>query len=124
MIQFADIAAFALKNAQLFEKSQQEIRDRQQAERTQSQNERKYRTLMENLGEGVCLIASSGHFKFINPAAIKIFGISHDKLINYSIKQFLPEDQKKYFQEAIIFVPGTENNEFELRIRNACNGNS
>jgi PAS domain S-box-containing protein len=53
------------------------------------------RTLVEQPGEGVCLIDSRKRFTFANPAAHDIFGVPPGTLIGRSIFDFVPEGQVK-----------------------------
>jgi two-component system, sensor histidine kinase and response regulator len=50
----------------------------------------RYRALVEQQGEGVCLIDKHGRFTFANPAAHDIFGVSQGTLSKHSLDEFLP----------------------------------
>jgi PAS domain S-box-containing protein len=54
---------------------------------------RRYRTLVELQGEGLCLIDALGHFTFANPAAHDIFGVPPGALVGRGIADFLPKGQ-------------------------------
>ena len=54
---------------------------------------KRYRTLVEQLGEGVCLIDALKRFTFANPAAHDIFGAQPGTLIGRSIVDFLSNPQ-------------------------------
>jgi PAS domain S-box-containing protein len=52
---------------------------------------KRYRTLVEQQGEGVCLIDALQRFTFANPAAHDIFGVPPGTLVGRSILDFLPK---------------------------------
>lgn len=60
-----------------------------EAEATIRESEEKYRTLIENMGEGVGFINEKEIFVFANQAAEKIFGVGKGELTGLSIIDFL-----------------------------------
>jgi len=115
-IQFASQAAIAIKNSQLFERAQQEIKDRQIVEETLKESEQKYRTLMDNLGKGVCLLSQNNEFKFANPEAASIFGASTGDLIGKHIFDFVEPEQKKILQTELLWLKEKQRTDFELKV--------
>jgi len=114
--QFAGQAAIAIKNSQLFERAQQEIKERKIAEETLKESEQKYRTLMENLGKGVCLLSQDNIFKFANPEAVVIFGSKPRDLIGKNIFDFIEPDQKIILQNELMWLKEKERTDFELKV--------
>ncbi len=114
--QFAGQAAIAIKNSQLFERAQQEIRDRKIVETNLKENEQKYRTLMENLGKGVCLLSQNNMLKFANPEAVNIFGVKSNELIGKNIFDFVETDQKRILQNELMWLKEKERTNFELKV--------
>lgn len=51
--------------------------------------EAKYKTLVENLGEGVGIIDGGANFSFANPAAETIFGVPSGALVGRNLSEFM-----------------------------------
>lgn len=71
-----------------------DITDRKQAEQALKESEEKYRTIIDNLGEGVGIIDTSEVFIYVNSQAEKIFGTNGD-LVGKSMFEFLTDDDRK-----------------------------
>ncbi len=69
--------SIALCRARLYE----EIRER----------EKRYRTLVENLGEGIAIVDPGENFLFANPAAEAVFGVAPGSLAGNNLRRFLSE---------------------------------
>jgi len=81
------------------------------------ESEEKYRTLVENQGEGLVLIDENDIIYFANPAANNIFGVETDFLLRKSINEFIIEENKSDFSiEKGKRIQG-EKTVFELTIR-------
>ncbi len=52
-------------------------------------SERRYRTLVQNSGEGIAVVDLDEVFRFANPAAEAIFGSEPGKLVGQSLRRFL-----------------------------------
>ncbi len=76
-----------------------DITVRRQTEEDLKKSEEKYRTLIENQGEGVALADTNEKFVFANPAADRIFGVSPGGLIGRSISEFTTPEQFANIQE-------------------------
>ena len=63
------------------------------AEQALGESEKKYRTLVENVGEGIGFVNPDEEFLFANSAAERIFGVGKGELLGKNLKEFLSEDQ-------------------------------
>jgi len=66
-----------------------DITERKKFEHSLRQSEERYRTLIENRGEGVCFLNSEDIFVVVNPTAEKIFGVDKGKLTGLCLSDFL-----------------------------------
>jgi len=57
------------------------------------ESEERYRTLIENQGEGIAIVDPNETFIFVNPAGESIFGVAHGDLVGKNLKMFLEPDQ-------------------------------
>jgi PAS domain S-box-containing protein len=77
-----------------------EIADRRQVEDAQIEPELKYRTLYENMAQGVIYQDRNGEMISANPSAEKILGVTREKISNPQIinanLQFIHEDGRSY----------------------------
>ncbi|MGO9308359.1 MAG: PAS domain S-box protein [Spirochaetia bacterium] len=58
-------------------------------------SEERYRTLVENLGEGIAVVDPEENFLFDNPAAEKVFGVAWGSLAGLNLQQFVSEEEYK-----------------------------
>lgn len=65
-----------------------DITERKQIEEEIRKSEEKYRSLIENMGEGIGVTDDEEKFIFVNPAAEKIFGVKQGELIGDNLKTF------------------------------------
>ena len=68
------------------------------AEVSLKESEEKYRNLIENLNEGIGVIGIDKKFIYTNKSAQLIFGLSPDNYVNYSMEDFLLDEEKKKFR--------------------------
>ncbi|HEY5591871.1 MAG TPA: PAS domain S-box protein, partial [Paludibacter sp.] len=68
-----------------------DITVRKQVEESLRLSEEKYRTLIENMGEGVVFLNDEETFVFANQAAEKIFGVDKGELLGLCLYNFLPD---------------------------------
>jgi PAS domain S-box-containing protein len=54
-----------------------------------AESEHRYRTIVEQMGEGICLVDSEERFEFVNSATERIFGVSRGSLSGQSLKSFV-----------------------------------
>jgi PAS domain S-box-containing protein len=70
-----------------------DITERKRAEETLLKAENQFRTLIEKAPDGIALIDNTGNFKFVSPAALKMFGYEEGNQININPNdQTHPED--------------------------------
>jgi PAS domain S-box-containing protein len=70
-----------------------DITKRKQAEQALKESEEKYRTIIDNLGEGVSILDTFEVFTYANSQAEKIFGTNGD-LVGKSMLEFLSDDNR------------------------------
>ena len=63
------------------------------AEQSLRESEIKYRTLVENVGEGIGFVNLDEEFLFANSSAERIFEVGKGELLGKNLKEFLSEDQ-------------------------------
>ena len=63
------------------------------AEMAHKESEKKYRFIIENVGEGIGFVNEVGEFIVANPTAEKIFGVGKGGLLGRNLKDFLSEEQ-------------------------------
>lgn len=76
-----------------------DITERKQAEELLQYSEERYRTLIDNLGEGVGFVDGNDQFKFANIAAEEIFGVEPGGLAGMNLNQFISAEQFKLVQK-------------------------
>lgn len=81
------------------------------------QSEERYRQLVENQGEGICIVNQDENFIFVNPAAEEIFGVPPGTLAGRNLKEFLPVDELSRLKEQNRKRAQGEKGSYELRIR-------
>jgi PAS domain S-box-containing protein len=80
-------------------------------------SENRYRTLVENLGEGICQIDPDGTVRFANGSAERIFGAEPGRLAGRSLGDFAPDGSRPSpVQPAAGWRPGGRF-ESEMKIR-------
>jgi PAS domain S-box-containing protein len=86
------------------------------AEQALGESEKKYRTLVENVGEGIGFVNLDEEFLLANSAAERIFGVGKGELLGKNLKEFLSEDQyMKILNQTKIRKEGQSSTyEFEL----------
>ncbi|MBM3324145.1 MAG: PAS domain S-box protein, partial [Calditrichaeota bacterium] len=76
-----------------------DITERRKAEDALRKSEEKYRTLIEQQGEGVVIADPEERFVFCNPAAEEIFGVPHGTLVGRNFKEFLSREAFESIRE-------------------------
>jgi len=84
-----------------------DITERKKLEEELKESEKRYRILVNTLGEGVALADPDERFVFANPEAERIFGVPPAGLTGRNLKEFLPPDQIS----KVLFETGKRTNE-------------
>lgn len=76
-----------------FQSVGRDITERKQIEEALRRSEERYRTLIENQGEGLGLVDPQENFVFANPSAERLFGVPAGGLIGRNLSEFVDADQ-------------------------------
>lgn len=71
-----------------------DISDRTGMEGALRESEQQYRTLVENLSEGIIITDKDDKFIFVNPAAEQTFGVERGQLLGQTIEPFIKPETK------------------------------
>jgi PAS domain S-box-containing protein len=96
-----------------------DITDYKRALQSLSENEQKFRFLIENQSEGIGILDTRNRFTFINPATEKIFGTDKGKMINKSLFQFVSVENKELINENFKKLIESDTVSFEISINKA-----
>jgi PAS domain S-box-containing protein len=77
-----------------------DITERKRAEEALRQSEERYRTILEETGDGYFETDLAGNFTFVNDAQTRLLGYSGEELIGASFRDFTPEESVKAVLEA------------------------
>ena len=81
--------------------SSRNITERKQAEEALRDSEEKYRNVVRNAIEAICVI-QDGIFKYFNPEAVKLFGYSEEELEQLPVdKTIYPEDKEQVISKRL-----------------------
>ena len=96
-----EISTFPLReeNRSIVINIARDITERKKMEQKLREREEKYRTVIENAGEGIAIVDENETFTFANPAAEKIFGIPPGGLIGQSLENFIDSENFRIIRE-------------------------
>jgi PAS domain S-box-containing protein len=77
-----------------------DVTERKQTEEVLQQSEERYRTILEEMGDGYFETDLAGNLTFVNDALCDLFGYSRQELIGMSYKVLTPEEDVKGVFEA------------------------
>jgi PAS domain S-box-containing protein len=97
----AGSAAIAIENARLYEKAQQEILIRKQAEEALRESENKYRTVLEANPDSVIVYDKAGKVTYLNPTFTNVFGWTLEECLGKRMDMFIPEKDRSETHEMI-----------------------
>ncbi len=89
---FLTLNNYEIKNKAFLENLVKQISiviERKYFEKKLKISEQKFRTLIENQGEGVAILDKNENFIFVNPVSEQIFGVEKGTLLNRNLKDFL-----------------------------------
>jgi PAS domain S-box-containing protein len=72
-----------------------DITERKQAEEKLKESEQKYRTILEEMGDGYFETDLAGNLTFVNDALIRILGYSTEELIGMNFRALRPKEEAK-----------------------------
>ena len=97
----AGSAAIAIDNARLYEKAQQEISIRKQAEEALRESEIKYRTVLEANPDSVIVYDKAGKVTYLNPTFTNVFGWTLEECMGKRMDMFIPKKDRFETHEMI-----------------------
>ena len=100
----------------------QDITEQKRVEMALKESEERYRSIIENQGEGIGIVDSNENFVFANPAAEQIFEVNSGGLINHNLRDFVVPDQLSSLQTETEKRSKGEKSTYELTIVTS-NGN-
>lgn len=87
-----------------------------QAHRQLEQSEERFRALIENIQEGVCIMDEDDHFVFLNQAVHSIFGVEDGKLRGLPLSRFIDDRNAVITAEQTGIRKRGQSSEFEQEI--------
>ncbi|HHE37146.1 MAG TPA: hybrid sensor histidine kinase/response regulator [Candidatus Cloacimonetes bacterium] len=89
---------------------------RKKVERELRESERKYRTLVEKIEEGICVVDEKENLTFVNPATAEIFGCEVKELIGRNLQDFTTPDEFKNILDQTKIRRRGETSKYEMKI--------
>jgi len=94
----------------------EDITERKRVGEALRESEARYRTLIENMGEGIGFVDAQEQFLFVNPAGHEIFGMPADSLAGHNLKEFTTPDQFNLMLEQTQQRLAGEKTSYEIEI--------
>ncbi|MCB1219876.1 MAG: PAS domain S-box protein [Planctomycetales bacterium] len=95
----------------------QDVTEMRQAEEAIRDNERRYRTLVEQMSEGLATVDASGVFEFANPALERILGLAEGSASGRSMYEFMDEQERQRINGQQELRRQGQSNSYTMRIR-------
>lgn len=111
-----------LKGQDLVMSSCRDLSERKKAQEQLLQSEEKYRTLVENLNEGVWLLDCKAYTTYVNPRMSEILGLSPDEIIGKHLFDFMSEEMVSCASELLDRRQSGMNEEHEFQFLHQGNG--
>ena len=93
-----------------------DLTDWRRTERALRESEERYRTLVENMGEGIGILDPEERFLFANPAGERIFGVERGSLEGRSLVDFLDDANRAVVRAQTAIRRWGEASAYELEI--------
>jgi PAS domain S-box-containing protein len=94
-----------------------DITERKRIEAALRHSEERYRTLIENQGEGLGLVDPQENFVFANPSAEQLFGVPAGGLIGRNLSEFVDADQYRKIEIQTMLRQLGQQSSYELDLR-------
>jgi PAS domain S-box-containing protein len=98
-----------------------DVTDRKRAERALAASEKKYRTIVENMGDVVFIVDQSGTLLFITPSATRMIGYELSEMIGHNIQEFIHREDVNSALNNIrhaVSEKGIASNEYRIQHKN------
>jgi PAS domain S-box-containing protein len=92
------------------------VTERKQAEEALRESEKRYRTLIQNVGEGIGFVDPEEQFAFTNAAAEDLFGVQPGGLLGRSLREFTSPEQFGMIHEQTDRRQAGEKGVYEIEI--------
>lgn len=96
---------------------QDEVAERRRAEDALRESEENFRSMVENLGEGIGLISEDESFLFANRTSAEIFGVTETGLAGRNLREFLSPDGFAFVRRQTELRKRGERSIYELEVR-------
>lgn len=96
---------------------QNEVVERRRAEDALRESEENFRSMVENLGEGIGLISEDESFLFANRTSAEIFGVAETGLAGRNLREFLSPDAFAFVRRQTELRMRGERSTYELEVR-------
>lgn len=95
------------------------ITKRKRAEKALKESEKKYKTIVELMGEGLAMTDYKGDIHYANPSVGKIYGIEAKKLKRKNLSELFGVEQLDIMEKQINALDDIEKNTYEINFTNA-----
>lgn len=93
------------------------LKEENKAYRAQiEKSERRYRTITENIAEGVFTLNKEGNFNYINQAFCHMTGYSHDEILKKNIQDLATKDSFAIIQKQTLQLQTETTSRYEIQI--------
>lgn len=98
-------------NVKYYDGILEDITEKKKTEELIRESEKRYRDLIENLGEGIIVFDGRQEIVLANSAANKIFGLYPESLVGHRLNEFVDEKNlRKFLENAKLQLDGQETN--------------
>lgn len=91
----ANQAGSAIQNARLYQRAQQEITDRQEAQRALRESEARLSGVLESAMDAIITVDENQRIMFFNPAAEQMFRLRSSEVVGGNLDRLIPEQYHK-----------------------------